>query len=431
MKYIFKVFVVMFTCMIILSSSLFSTTFVSAKTDDEFNVLLSVKYGQTEGRSIFNMVNKLRAGSDAWYWNSDDKTKTVCSGLSQLKYDYALEKVAMQRAAEIAIYYSHTRPSNETCWAAYSDLGYSASALGENIAAGYDNANDVFVGWSEADEMYAGQGHRRNMLSTKFNAIGIGHCYYNGVDYWVQEFSSSAKSETYTSPLDSTTEKSIKIAKSNVTYMELSTDNSDIYVKPGETLPLPQCELKMTLTETWPERVVDVSVTPEYCTTNDLITINGSEFTAVTYGTEVLNLTFLDKTEIININIVDDIPVTHNYIYDNNYDGTHTKTCKDKGCDYSVEEKCSYENGECIYCQCKYETGTYGDVNNDGEININDVTLIQKHLAKLVELNDFQLIYASMGASKLTISSATKIQKYISDIDNEPLLGTIVNIYHN
>ena len=33
-----------------------------------------------------------------------------------------------------------------------------------------------------------GRGMSRNMLSSKFNCVGIGHVYYNGVHYWVEEF---------------------------------------------------------------------------------------------------------------------------------------------------------------------------------------------------------------------------------------------------
>ena len=60
----------------------------------------------------------------------------------------------------------------------------------ENIAVGYATKEDVFEGWQETNENYNGQGHRRSMLSPEYNYIGIGHVYYNGYHYWVQEFSS-------------------------------------------------------------------------------------------------------------------------------------------------------------------------------------------------------------------------------------------------
>ena len=69
---------------------------------DIVNGAITVKYGQSEARSTLAMINGLRTGGDAWYWNEDNSTKTVCNDLKEYSYNYTLEKVAMQRAAEIA-----------------------------------------------------------------------------------------------------------------------------------------------------------------------------------------------------------------------------------------------------------------------------------------------------------------------------------------
>ena len=56
-------------------------------------VSISVQYGQTEARTILNMINEMRTSStDAWYWKQDDTTKTYCTNLQPLQYDYDLEK---------------------------------------------------------------------------------------------------------------------------------------------------------------------------------------------------------------------------------------------------------------------------------------------------------------------------------------------------
>jgi len=154
---------------------------------------MEVKYGQTEARKMLSMVNNFRAsGADAWAWNSGNTKKVQYYG-DDLVYDYVLEKVAMKRAAEIAIKYSHTRPDGTDCYTAYPDA-YENASKGENIAYGEDGmfskAEDVFTAWREDNEDYYGQGHRRNMLNGEFRAIGIGHVVYNGMDFWVQEFSS-------------------------------------------------------------------------------------------------------------------------------------------------------------------------------------------------------------------------------------------------
>ncbi|MCH5318001.1 MAG: hypothetical protein J1E05_08510, partial [Eubacterium sp.] len=142
-------------------------------------------YQLNDARSMLQMVNELRTGDGAWYWNSDNKTKTVLTDLNPLTYDYGLEQLAMRRAAELAISYSHTRPDGTGCF----DLLYNGiQSYGENIAYGYKTTQSMFDGWAEEFDDYSGQGHRRNMLNSKFTAIGIACFSYGGRLYWVQEF---------------------------------------------------------------------------------------------------------------------------------------------------------------------------------------------------------------------------------------------------
>ena len=160
-------------------------------------------YGQTEARSMLASVNSFRASSDAWYWNEDDSSKTVCSNLKPLVYDYKLEKIAMQRAAEIAVNFSHTRPDGTKWNTAFSDEGLSATAGAENIAGYQKTADAAYTSWREDDNPYSGQGHRRNMLTDKYTAIGIAKFTYNGQNYWVQEFYKESVDTTETAANDS------------------------------------------------------------------------------------------------------------------------------------------------------------------------------------------------------------------------------------
>ena len=72
----------------------------------------------SEARGMLKLINELRTGSDAWYWNPDNQTYTVASGLRTLEYDTALEEVALVRAKEIAISFSHTRPDGSQWYTA-------------------------------------------------------------------------------------------------------------------------------------------------------------------------------------------------------------------------------------------------------------------------------------------------------------------------
>ena len=201
-------------------------------------VSISVKYGQTEARTILDMINEARTDNNyAWYWNKDDTTKTYCENLQPLQYDYDLERAAMQRAAEIAVIYDHRRPDNRDTFTVYGEnLVTSYTRMGENIAAGYETAVSVNYGWREDDEPYGGQGHRRNMLSDKFNCVGIGHVYYGGTDYWVENFAYRKEVNT-TAVSANDTEKTltIPVVTSKITNFDITFDKEEYSLKTGES----------------------------------------------------------------------------------------------------------------------------------------------------------------------------------------------------
>ena len=65
------------------------------------------------------------------------------------------------------------------------------------------------------------------------------------------------------------------------------------------------------------------------------------------------------------------------------------------------------------------DTGDFeiGDVNMDGKINIKDATAIQKHVAKIIELDDLQLLLADYdGNGKANVRDTTAIQKFLAGI---------------
>ena len=149
----------------------------------------------SDARAMLTSINDFRTGSDAWYWNETDTAKVLNTALKGYTYDENLEKIAKIRAEEISRSFSHTRPGSTTpddyytCTATDAN-GKVVESWGENIAYGTNmDANGAYVAWREDEYKYAGQGHRRNMLSEKFTTIGIaGYVADNGNVYWVQEF---------------------------------------------------------------------------------------------------------------------------------------------------------------------------------------------------------------------------------------------------
>lgn len=142
--------------------------------------------GYADTTDAYTELNNFRTSKNAWYWNSDNKTRTnVVGKLKPLKRNAQLEQTAKVRAKEIAQSFSHTRPTGQSCFTEYPS---NLTAYGENIAEGQEYAREVTEDWIETNNGYSGQGHRRNMLDSRFNAVGIACYVQNGTCYWVQSF---------------------------------------------------------------------------------------------------------------------------------------------------------------------------------------------------------------------------------------------------
>ena len=135
-------------------------------------------------------LNQFRNENGVWQWNDDNTTKTVfntneLNKLQPLARDLTLEETAKIRAKELVQLYSHTRPDGNDCFTAFPE---GLTAMGENIAYGFTTIELVTEAWKETNEPYDGQGHRRNMLNSNFNCVGIAGYKLNGTIYWVQDF---------------------------------------------------------------------------------------------------------------------------------------------------------------------------------------------------------------------------------------------------
>lgn len=105
--------------------------------------------------------------------------------ISALKSDETLNAIAEQRAKEIAVKFSHTRPDGSKCSSLLQENGIVNVYAGENIAAGFSSPEAVMKKWMSSE------GHRRNILNSNYTRIGVGmYTADNGYTYWVQVFTS-------------------------------------------------------------------------------------------------------------------------------------------------------------------------------------------------------------------------------------------------
>lgn len=156
-------------------------------------------------------------------------------GAGALAWDDELERCAIQRAAECAVYFSHTRPSGASCFT------ISSKVNGENIgmSMGYADASaQAFTGWVNSP------GHYRNMVQKNFKSMGVGGvCVVrNGYPYYfyVQLFSSGDGSGM-SSPMV-TGEQNFRIAVPSLAVADMKVDPT-VYVGVGQIDMLPSVTL--------------------------------------------------------------------------------------------------------------------------------------------------------------------------------------------
>ncbi len=103
--------------------------------------------------------------------------KREAKGLGKLDWSIGLEQAAQVRANEIENKFSHTRPDGTDYWTANGNLVY-----GENLAKGYDSAEDVVNAW------VASPTHNANLMDPGFKTCSIAIHEGGSVTYWSQEF---------------------------------------------------------------------------------------------------------------------------------------------------------------------------------------------------------------------------------------------------
>ncbi len=112
----------------------------------------------------------------------------LTNGLAALALSPTLTTASELHSQDMADqnYFSHYSLDGRSPWDRMRDAGYNyATSVGENIAAGYVTAQDVFQAWKDSP------GHNAIMLSSSFRAIGIGRAYNASSYYdwyWTADF---------------------------------------------------------------------------------------------------------------------------------------------------------------------------------------------------------------------------------------------------
>ena len=108
-------------------------------------------------------------------------------GLSPLIEDTQLTNIAFVKAQDMVKnkYFEHISKRYGAPWDMADGFGYYYKTFGENIAHGYESSNEVVTAWMNS------QGHRANILNSKYTRIGVGISLDNYNQYYfVHMFSS-------------------------------------------------------------------------------------------------------------------------------------------------------------------------------------------------------------------------------------------------
>jgi hypothetical protein len=126
-----------------------------------------------EESAFLNLINQYRAANGKGALTLNNNLNNVADWMSQ---DMAARN-----------YFDHKDSQGRDPFQRMKDFGYNYRAAGENIAAGYQTAAQVFEGWKNSP------GHNANMLNGAFTEIGIGRAYNAGSTfkwYWTTDFGS-------------------------------------------------------------------------------------------------------------------------------------------------------------------------------------------------------------------------------------------------
>lgn len=115
-------------------------------------LLIKSVIAEISNQDLLDLTNKQRAEN----------------GLPELKINSQLNQAAMRKAEHMIEndYWAHNSPDGTTPWIFIKDAGYDYVYAGENLARGFNNANDAVSAWMASPD------HRANILSPNYEDVG-------------------------------------------------------------------------------------------------------------------------------------------------------------------------------------------------------------------------------------------------------------------
>lgn len=213
-------------------------------------VYVTGTYHQTEARKMISLMNELRTGEDAWYLDSDGE-RVVVEDLTELTYDYSLEKIAMQRAADIVLHFDALTPD-----------GFLADCNGSSIFCGPDSAMQLMVECKADDAEPRKQYHRETMLYEEYTSVGVACFEYDGCYYWAICYGKDNSGEVSTVAVDKEMQVGVFLYESLMTPVSVTPSKNNISLVAGSSTTVPTVTAKVTVQKSNPEGTVKTITVP-------------------------------------------------------------------------------------------------------------------------------------------------------------------------
>ena len=155
-------------------------------------------------------------------------------------------------------------------------------------------------------EKDAGQGHRRNMLSSSSQTFAVGHVVYNGVHFWVQEFGTSLVGGTENPANGDVTTATVNVSADQVTQKTVQAP-APVTLELDQGTELPLVDVTMTLKDTakgfWdfiPQVKAQASWQDD---SKGIVKVEGNQVTALQVGTTTLTGTVLGEAVSLDVTV--------------------------------------------------------------------------------------------------------------------------------
>ena len=251
-----------FVCILLLAVMILPAAALSAAAANGATMSFDLKYHQTDARAMLKTINDYR------------KSK----GLSELEYDYSLEKLAVTRGEELIVSYGHPRPNGDS----------SVYNVSENIAYNYDTASEVFAAFKNSAD------HNKNMLDSRWKGVALAHVEYDGRHYWVQLFTPTPSGAGETAAKNGTGTASVWVADSKFKALDKpKCSTAPVEVELGKTCSVPKVTINYSITDHKPNGSTFTAVVPATWTSDnpEVAVVEGNTVKGLQRGTANLTTT--------------------------------------------------------------------------------------------------------------------------------------------